>query len=142
MVKQSVSQCGGLADLFSMFVSPGKTPVFTTKININLFFSDVFGLSFSKATIARALKNCNDNLADYDKIVKKALSGAPVLNVDETGFRVTGKRRWLHVASTALLTWYGHHKNRGKSGTDALQILPDFKGTMVHDFWKTYFQYD
>jgi len=64
------------------------------------------------------------------------------LHVDETGFRVTGKRRWLHVASTALLTWYGHHKNRGKSGTDALQILPDFKGTMVHDFWKTYFQYD
>jgi transposase len=106
------------------------------------FFSDVFELSFSKATIARALKNCNDNLADYDKIVKQALSRAPVLHVDETGFRVTGKRRWLHVASTALLTWYGHHKNRGKSGTDALQILPDFKGTMVHDFWKTYFKYD
>ncbi|MDO8873285.1 MAG: IS66 family transposase, partial [Methanoregula sp.] len=106
------------------------------------FFSDVFGFSFSKATIARALKNCNDNLADYDKFVKQALSRALVLHVDETGFRVTGKRRWLHVASTALLTWYGHHKNRGKSGTDALQILPDFKGTMVHDFWKTYFQYD
>ena len=106
------------------------------------FFSDVFELSISKATIARALKNCNDNLADYDKIVQQALIRAPVLNVDETGFRVTAKRRWLHVACTAFLTWYGHHKDRGKSGTDALQILPDFKGTMVHDFWKTYFKYD
>lgn len=106
------------------------------------FFSDVFGLSFSKATIAKALKNCNDNLAGYDEIVKQALSRAPVLHVDETGFRVTGDRRWLHVASTALLTWYGHHKIRGKRGTDALQILPDFKGTMVHDFWPAYFLYD
>jgi len=107
-----------------------------------MLFSDVFGLSISKATIAKAIKNCNDNLAGYDKIIKQALSKAPILHVDETGFRVIGKRRWLHVASTELMTWYGHHKNRGKSGTDALQILPDFKGTMVHDFWKTYFQYD
>jgi transposase/cell division protein FtsB len=106
------------------------------------FFTDLFGFSFSKATLAKAIKNCNDNLAGYEEIVKQALSRAPVLHVDETGFRVTGKRRWLHVASTALLTWYGHHKIRGKSGTDALQILPNFKGTMVHDFWKAYFQYD
>ncbi len=105
-------------------------------------FSDVFGLSISKATIALALKNCNNNLADYDKIVKQALTRAPVLHVDETGFRVTAKRHWLHVASTALLTWYGHHKTRGKEGTDELQILPAFKGTMVHDCWKTYFHYD
>jgi len=105
-------------------------------------FSDVFGLSISKATIAKAIKSCNDNLGVYDKIIKQALSRAPVLHVDETGFRVIGKRRWLHVASTELMTWYGHHKNRGKCGTDALEILPDFKGTMVHDFWKTYFQYD
>ncbi|MDO9324668.1 MAG: IS66 family transposase, partial [Methanoregula sp.] len=107
-----------------------------------MLFSDIFGLSVSKATIAKAIKNCNDNLAGYDKIIKQALSKAPVLHVDETGFRVKGKRRWLHVASTELMTWYGHHKNRGKCGTDALQILPDFQGTMVHDFWRTYFQYD
>jgi transposase len=109
---------------------------------ICVLFSDVFGLSISKATIARALKNCNNNLADYEKIVQQALIRAPILHVDETGFRVTAKRQWLHVASTGLLTWYGHHKTRGKGGTDELQILPAFKGTMVHDCWGTYFQYD
>jgi len=56
------------------------------------FFADVFGFSFSKATLAKAIKNCNDNLAGYDEIVKQALSRAPVLHVDETGFRVTGDR--------------------------------------------------
>lgn len=106
------------------------------------FFSDVFGLSLSKATIANALKTCNDNLADYDKTIQQALSRASALHVDETGFRVKKDRRWLHIACTALLTWYGHHKDRGKTGTDALNILPTFKGTMVHDFWKTYFKYD
>jgi len=109
---------------------------------ICVFFSDVFGLSVSKATIANALKTCNDSLADYDKIIQQALCRASVLHVDETGFRVKKERRWLHVACTTLLTWYGHHKDRGKSATDALNILPAFKGVLVHDFWKTYLLYD
>jgi hypothetical protein len=25
---------------------------------------------------------------------------------------------------------------------DEMNILPDFKGTAVHDFWKCYFKYD
>jgi transposase len=106
-----------------------------------MLFSDVFGLSISKATIARAIKNCNDNLAGYEECVKQLLTRAPVLHVDETGFRVTKERRWLHVACTRLLTWYGHHKIRGTGGTNALQILPAFMGTMVHDFWRAYFSY-
>ena len=109
---------------------------------ICVFFSDVFGLSISPATLALALKTCNNNLETYDKLIQKALARASVLHVDETGFHVKKERWWLHVACTPLMTWYGHHKKRGKIATDALNILPSFKGILVHDFWKTYFQYD
>ena len=34
MVKQSIRHCGGLIDLFSLFVFFGKATMFTTKIKI------------------------------------------------------------------------------------------------------------
>ena len=108
---------------------------------ISELFSDLCGHSISKGTLAKAVATCYDDLAEVEENIRTLLTGAQVLNVDETGLRVTGIRQWLHVASTELLTWYGHHKKRGVIATDALQILPDFKGTMVHDFWKPYFRY-
>ena len=46
-----------------------------------MLFSDVFGLSISKATIARAIKSCNDNLAGYEEYVKQLLTRAPLLHL-------------------------------------------------------------
>mgnify|MGYP001408027683 FL=1 len=89
----------------------------------------------SKATLARAVSECFRNLAGVEEKIRELLAGAQVLNVDETGMRVNGIRQWLHVASTEILTAYGHHKKRGSQAMDDLQILPRFRGTMVHDFW-------
>jgi transposase len=33
------------------------------------------------------------------------------------------------------------HVKRGKLAMDAMGILPDYKGTLVHDFWKAYNEY-
>jgi len=108
---------------------------------IRELFSDLFGHFISKATLVKAVASCNNELAGVEDIIREQLKGGPVLHVDETGFRVNGIRHWLHVASTGLLTWYGYHKKRGSTATDDMQILPAFKGTMVHDFWKSYFRY-
>jgi transposase len=54
---------------------------------------------------------------------------------------VSGIRHWLHVACTELLTYYGYHRKRGAQATDVMGILPEFRGTMVHNFWATYFGY-
>jgi transposase len=104
-------------------------------------FSDIFGRSLSTGTLVNAVQDCNQNLAGVEEKVRELLTGAQVLYVDETGMRVTGIRQWLHVASTEVLTWYGHHRKRGNRATDDMQILPRFNGTMVHDFWAPYFRY-
>jgi transposase len=71
----------------------------------------------------------------------RQLISAPVMQVDETGIRDVGKRQWLHVASSQNLTRYGYHRKRRTKATDEIGILPDFKGTSFHDYWKSYYKY-
>jgi transposase len=52
--------------------------------------------------------------------------------MDETGFRIGGKTQWLHVASTALLTFYRVCAKRGS-------LLANVAGIVVHDHWKPYY---
>ena len=103
--------------------------------------SDLFGHQVSPATVVAIVNECSQNLTGVEDDMRKLLQNAQILHVDETGMQVGGTRQWLHVASTDLLTCYGHHRNRGAKATDAMGILPAFQGTAVHDFWAPYFGY-
>ena len=52
--------------------------------------------------------------------------------MDETGFRIGGRTQWLHIASTALLTFYRVCAKRGS-------LLMNVAGIVVHDHWKPYY---
>jgi transposase len=104
-------------------------------------FSDLYGCSPVKATLMKSISDCATNLEGFENQVKHLLSEASVLCADETGLRVEGKREWLHTASTDRLTLYGHHLKRGSEAMDAIGVLPEFNGTMVHDCWSPYFGY-
>ncbi len=102
---------------------------------------DLFGGAPSEGTLNAAVQRCAAGLAATEEAIKKQLRGSAVVHFDETGFYVEGERYWLHSASTEGLTHYGWHPKRGKEATDALEILPEFKGRAVHDGWSSYFQY-
>jgi transposase len=67
--------------------------------------------------------------------IKAALAAAAVLHADETGMRVLGQRAWVHVVSTARLTHLAWHTKRGQAATDAIGILPQYQGWLLHDAW-------
>ncbi|ABE51619.1 IS66-like element ISMbu5 family transposase [Methanococcoides burtonii] len=104
--------------------------------------ADVCGCEISPATLARAEKTCFEKLEDFEQQIKNFLIESPVINCDETGMRIEGKRQWLHVASTNKMTCYYPHQKRGSDAMNAMGILPNFNGTVVHDFWKSYYKYD
>lgn len=103
---------------------------------------DLFGQPASEDVIFRATETCCQRLEPFESELIRELRQVPVLHADESGLRVEGKLHWLHSASTERLTFYGVHEKRGNKATDDFGILPEFKGRLVHDFWKPYFKYD
>ncbi len=103
--------------------------------------SDLYGTSVSVATILNASSRSYNNLAHFEESLIDALTDSEVLHVDESGVRTAEKLHWLHSASTELLTFYGVHEKRGTKAMDHFNILPNFQGRLIHDFWKPYFNY-
>jgi transposase len=103
--------------------------------------SDLFGTTFSEASVLAACKQSALALTAVLQMIKTALQKSAVMHNDETGFRVNKKRWWLHVAATCWLTLYLAHPKRGKEAINAMGILPHFQGTSVHDSLVCYLQY-
>ena len=94
--------------------------------------TDLFGVKLVAATIARMSRTCAERLRGFADTVRDLVAGAPVKHMDETGFRIAGKTQWLHVACTALLTFYRVCARRGS-------LLANVIGIAVHDHWKPYY---
>src|SRR3990172_6595977 len=96
---------------------------------------DLFGVYPSEGTLTSAQGLAYTRLAPVEQAIQDALRRADVAHVDETGIRVAGRTEWVHVMSTALLTFYAHHAKRGREAFEAIGLLIDFCGRRVHDAW-------
>ena len=99
---------------------------------------DLFGVSPSEGTLASAQQTAYTELAPVEQAIGDALRQADVAHVDETGIQVAGHPAWVHVMSTAALTFYAHHIKRGRAAFEAIGLLIGFGGRRVHDAWAPY----
>lgn len=99
---------------------------------------DLFGMSVSQATVIKATVASADILRPTVEAIGQAAVNADVLHADESGLRVAKTLHWLHVLATDTLTWMGCHPKRGGEAFDALALLGQFKGVLVHDGWLPY----
>lgn len=97
-----------------------------------MLMADLFSVFLSPGTIGNMSRACAARMGIFAQTVCDRVCAAPVKHLDETGFRIGGKLRWLHVASTRLLTFYRCRKKRG-------DMLANLTGIIVHDHWKSYF---
>ncbi len=109
---------------------------------ISQIMADLFDAPVSEGTILDASGRSYENLAPFEEALRQTLCGSPVLHVDESGARTANKLHWLHTAGTDAFTFYGIHEKRGAEAMNHFDILPNFSGRIIHDFWKPYFTFD
>lgn len=103
-------------------------------------FADLFGYALNEATIQNANALYYEQLAEDETIICEELQQQEVIHADESGVRTEGKLHWLHVASSALFTYFYRHCKRGRQALeDQKSILSTFSGWVVHDCWQSYF---
>jgi len=106
---------------------------FNNEYNIPLSTGSIFNFNAQAADLLLEL--------GFVKIVKRKLIQSSVINVDETGINLDGKKIWLHTASNDYWTWLEPHANRGIKAMNAIGIIPLFNGVLCHDHWKPYYRY-
>ena len=102
---------------------------------------DILGIAVSSGTLVNIVHKCGKSLNDSMQYIKDQLKQAIVVHFDETGNRVKKQNRWLHSAGNDWFTYVKTHAKRGSAATDDIGILPEFEGTAIHDFWKSYYNY-
>jgi transposase len=74
--------------------------------------------------------------------IKQEIMDGNVASFDETGTRSEKRILWVHVAVNPNFSHFSIHNKRGFDGMVAGGILPNFKGTAVHDFFKPYLKFE
>lgn len=132
------TQYGKNIKIFTVYL---KNYGFISYDRIAEFFSDVCNFKLSQGTIVKFVNECAEKAKPAVEKVKAKLTAGQILHCDETGIRIKGVLHWLHVAGNNKLTYYYPHKNRGKAALDEINMLANYKGTVVHDHWESYYQY-
>jgi transposase len=116
---------------------------FVTLVRLAEIIADLYGQPVSEGTIVSAGRFVAQQIRPVNGLVKQSLSElSEVTQHDETGLRVSGKLQWLHSSSTTDLTHYAIHFKRGSQALKDIGILPKRRGTVVHDDYASYFQFD
>jgi transposase len=105
---------------------------------IGQLFENLYGYELNEATAQNMVNRSAEKMPMAE--IKAALIQSPVVNFDETGMRQGGKLKWLHTASSSLLTYqFVHQKRGGEAMKSAESMLSSFGGIAVHDCWGSYF---
>lgn len=107
---------------------------------ISQLWADLTGYAYNPATLASAQTKLYEQLTPIETQIKEQLKVAPVCHFDETGLRVEGGLKWLHLASNDQYTYFFVHDKRGQQALLSEEsIFPACVNWTVHDCWASYF---
>jgi transposase len=102
--------------------------------------SDLLDVPPSLGSVQALTEETSAALFGAYREIRSAVRQSPVAAVDETGWRLRGKRRWTWVAVTPRATLF--RLGRGRGSQDARRLLGShFRGLVSSDRWGAYRQY-
>jgi transposase len=105
-------------------------------------FRDQCGIPLSAGSVFNFNLEAFVLLAHFEAMAIQQLILESVLHADETGINVDGEGLWLHCLSNEKWTLFFPHARRGAEAMIAMGVLEHFRGTLIHDHWKAYFQFN
>jgi hypothetical protein len=97
--------------------------------------------AIAEATLLKWMMQLHQALARWEQAAIEQLLAQPTLHVDETSLRVERKNHWIHVCSGGDITLKCLHRKRGLEAIRAINIIPRYGGTIIHDCWASYLSY-
>ena len=110
-----------------------------SKRGIEEFVETVFKVPIALGTVSNREQEMSAALADAHAQAQQAVQQAQTKNVDETGWKQAGARRWLWGAATAQVVCFVIAASRGTVGLAAL-LGQKIKGIISSDRWSVYGQ--
>lgn len=105
--------------------------------------ADLYDQPVGAGTVVAASAQTAAQVAPVNTAVKTYLvQTAEAVGCDETGMRIDEKLQWVHVASTATVTYLEVNARRGTQAHDQIGILPKRQGWTMHDDYSSYDRYD
>jgi transposase len=104
---------------------------------IRELFQDMAGLTISPGGISQALARISKWLGVEKDQLLEAIRGSPQLHVDETGWRLDGKKSWVWVLANKRLAYYHVDRSRARKVLTGL-LGAEFDGTLISDFFSVY----
>lgn len=107
---------------------------------ISHFFQNAFGIAIVRATPARTMLRAAKRLLPAYGEIQIFVRSSDWTVPDETGWKVGGLLRWLHVFVTKKATLYLIRPSRGFDVAEEA-LGADYSGDMTHDGWSVYQQF-
>jgi transposase len=111
----------------------------TSKRGIEEFVEAAYRVPIALGTVSNLEQEMSAALAPAHAEARQAVQEAAAKNVDETGWKQAGARRWLWGAATALVACFVIAPSRGAAGLAAL-LGKKIKGIVSSDRWSVYGQ--
>ena len=100
-------------------------------------FEILFGIPVARATSAHSVKRTARRCEPPYQEIRAAIRASPWVVPDETGWRVGGRKAWLHVHVGETATHYEIAPGRGSDVIERL-LGRDWSGVLIHDGWRPY----
>jgi transposase len=100
-------------------------------------FGSLFGIQLSRGAVARILLRVARRLEPTHAALVASMPAQPWVAMDETGWRIGGRRAWLHVLVAPAVTCYQIAFSRGFDVPERI-LGAEYAGKLIHDGWPPY----